>query len=638
MSKRDVLFSSNKYPIFIVCLAFILTACGGGGGGGDGVDVTDEPTQPFPSVVRYIAGSPADFGGSGVDVALEGGGSVHAGFYLEGSYAKDTRAYTLEAHNVPRINLIPSGLPYSLIHSTGFGILIDKPLQWVRGMHLTAGQFHTVPGDPVNVTVTTDAGGSGQPGVDIEGPISGTTPGTTSLTWSQLDGVLSDVTSDPSAWPSYVVEAAFSFQVIRWVYDQIQLGMDGIEFVTLNDPALTAAGSGVGIDHSCDLFPYNGSAGDFHFTWNDGPGETANALGANDNFTVEFHDCWTDEPGQADLWARSGTGNLLGFWDDPAVIALGFDPMVLKNVVETATFQNGATASLGDTVTINTFGMNGQEGFRLVTQPDTSASINLTNAVDVASAAVSSLLLPRQVGDLSLGLLAGLVADPSYNLCDISGTATVTPTPTASTTVPASFDVSFAACQRDPTDSVTLNGTVTLKAENVTGGTLAALSSNDYTASLSIDPIAVQTVDSVGTSTLSGGNHFTRTAAAGDFSETSESLANGLSVSEGGVTLLLQPYGVASTLATSGAYTFGKAGDTMAVKASDQAGAFTVSVVQAVQGSDPTAPISGKLRIVALDGSNLTVTVTNGSVTLDLDTNGDGTIDDTLTSTWADLN
>jgi hypothetical protein len=74
------------------------------------------------------------------------------------------------------------------------------------------------------------------------------------------------------------------------------------------------------------------------------------------------------------------------------------------------------------------------------------------------------------------------------------------------------------------------------------------------------------------------------------------------------------------------------------VKASDQAGAFTVSVVQAVQGSDPTAPISGKLRIVALDGSNLTVTVTNGSVTLDLDTNGDGTIDDTLTSTWADLN
>ena len=48
MSKSNILFSLNKYPIFIVCLAFILTACGGGGGDGD-TSITPPNNPPPPS-------------------------------------------------------------------------------------------------------------------------------------------------------------------------------------------------------------------------------------------------------------------------------------------------------------------------------------------------------------------------------------------------------------------------------------------------------------------------------------------------------------------------------------------------------------------------------------------------------------
>lgn len=606
---------------------------GGGGGGGDGDGDTDDPAPPFPSVVKYTAGTPTDFSGSGVDIALEGGGTVHAGFYLEGSYAKTPRAYSLEPHTVPRINVTTSGLPYTLIYPN-FGILIEQTLQWERGKHPTAGQFRTVPAGTVRLTVTANAGGSGQPGVDIAWIDADVTLGSASLTWSQLDAVL----DDPEASDNYVVQAAFVYRVFQWVYDQIQLGMDGIEFVSLNDPALVAAGSGVGIDQSCDLFPYDGSTGYFHFTWSDGPGEQEDALGAGDNFATSYHDCWRDEPGQADVWVTSGGADLLGRWEDPATIALGYDSMVFHDVAETATSQAGVTPTLGDTITVNSFGIGGQEGFRLITEPDTSASINVTNAQDVAVAGVAALLLPRQVGDLSLGILSGFVADPSFLFCDMGGSMSISPTPTATTAVPATFAVSFTACQREPADPVTLDGSVTLNVESVSGGTMAALTTDDFSASLEVENIAMDLVDSVGSSNISGGSHFSRTAVAGDYTESSASVAGGLTIAEGGVTSLLQPYQLASTLATSGAYSLGAAGDTLTVSVSNLSGALTLTVLQPVQGTDLSAPVSGKLRIAALDGSTLTATVVSGNVTLELDSNGDGTVDDTLMTTWADLN
>jgi hypothetical protein len=611
--------------------ALALTGClGGGGGADDGGGATDEPSPPFPSVVRYSGGTPVDFSGSGVTITLGGGATVRMGFFLEGRYAKGTRAYTLDPHDVPRINVTTSGLPYALLYDP-FGLLVEQTVQWVRGAHPTAGQFRSVPAGTVRVTVTADVGGTGQPGVDVAWMDAGINLGTASLTWPELEGVL----DDPSAWDPFVVQAAFEYRVIRWVYDQIQLGMDGIEFITVHDPDLTAAGDGVGIDQACDTLPLAGTAGDLHVTWIDGPGEFAGALGGDDDFAAAYHDCWTDEPGPAGVWLRSGSADLLAYLEDPNQVVMGFDPMVLNGVVETATRQDGATA--GDTVTAGSFGFGGRAGFRLMTEPDTSAGINVTNAGDVAAGAVASVLLPPDVGNLGLGLLAGLAGDPSFDFCGLGGSVAVAPFPTASTPVPATFDVTFTACARDPADPATLDGTATLNVEGVTGGTLAALATDDHAAALTVADIAIDIADAAGTSTLVGGGRFERTVTAADAAELSTSVAGGLTVAEAGVTRLLQTYSVASARTGAGAYSLGAAGDTMTVVADALGGAVSITVLQPVQGTDPEAPVSGALEIAALDGSTLTLTVVNGAVTLDLDTDGDGAVDDTLTTTWTDL-
>ena len=630
---HSVLFYHKTILKIAVALFMVIFvwACGGGGGGGDDNDISDDPSPAFPSVVQYTAGSPVDFSGSGISLALEGGGTVDAGFFLEGRYVKRARTYTLASHAVARITVSAGELSYPLLYSD-FGIQIEQPLQWMRGMHPTAGQFRTVPGNTVRVTVTADAG-DGQPGVDIELIEFGEVTASNSLTWEAFDTVLSNSVE----WDDYIVMAAFEYQVIRWVYDQVQLGIDGIEFVTLNDAALSAAGSGGDIEQTCDLFPYNDLTGSLYFTWFDGPGEIADALGAGDSFEAEFDDCWTEEAGELGVWIRSGMAEFMSYWEDPATLTLGFQPVVLNDVVETATIGQGASLSLGDTVTVNSFGIGSQNGFNLITRPDTSSGINLTNAVDLAAMTVESLYLPPEVGNVTLGLLTGFVDDPSFELCDISGSVNIEPAPTSATAVPASFDVTFSDCRMDPADPVTINGTATLDVTSVTGGTLAALTGDDFSASLTIESLDVDSTDDVGTVNLTGGSRFARTAISGDYTETSQSVAGGLSSSEAGVTLTLQAYTVASTLDTVGQYSYGQVGDVMTVNVNDPSGTFSIAVIQPIEGSESSAPVSGELRIDALDGSTLTMTVNHGIVTLSLDTDGDGLIDDTLVRDWDDI-
>ena len=626
-----------KIAVALFMMIFVW-ACGGGGGGGDDNDITDDPSPAFPSVVQYTAGSPGDFSGSGISLALDGGGTVEAGFFLEGRYVKRTRTYTLAPHAVARITVTPGELPYPLLYpddpdTPNFGIQIEQPLQWMRGMYPSAGQFKKVPGNTVRVTVTADAGGMGQPGVDIEQIEFNEVVASTSLTWETFDSVLSNY----DEWDDYIVMAAFEYQVIRWVYDQVQLGIDGIEFVTLNDAVLSAAGSGGNIEQTCDLFPYNDQAGSLYFTWIDGPGEFADALGAGDSFAAEYDDCWTEEAGDAGVWIRSGSAEFESYWEDTSNLTLGFQPVVLNDVVETATIGQGASLSLGDTVTVNSFGIGDKGGFNLITQPDTSSGINLTNAVDLAAMAVESLYLPPEVGHVTLGLLTGFVDDPSFELCDISGSVNMVPAPTPATTVPESFEVTFSDCRMDPADPVTINGTTTLDVTTAAGGTLAALTGDDFSVSLTVNALDIDSTDDVGTVTLTGGSRFARIAESGDYTETSESVAGGLSSSEHGVILTLQAYTVASTLDTAGQYSYGHVGDVMTVNVNDPSGTFSIAVIQPIEGSESSSPVSGELRIDALDGSTLTMTVNHGIVTLSLDTDGDGLIDDTLVRDWDDI-
>jgi len=51
MTAGTALFSSNKYSIAVVCLAFILNGCGGGNGGSSGGAVTT--VDPWAACASY---------------------------------------------------------------------------------------------------------------------------------------------------------------------------------------------------------------------------------------------------------------------------------------------------------------------------------------------------------------------------------------------------------------------------------------------------------------------------------------------------------------------------------------------------------------------------------------------------------
>jgi hypothetical protein len=56
-----------------------------------------------------------------------------------------------------------------------------------------------------------------------------------------------------------------------------------------------------------------------------------------------------------------------------------------------------------------------------------------------------------------------------------------------------------------------------------------------------------------------------------------------------------------------------------------------------ISGANDAEPDSGALLIEAQDGSRLTLTIQNGDVDLAVDTDGDGTDDGTISTSWTDL-
>lgn len=65
---------------------------------------------------------------------------------------------------------------------------------------------------------------------------------------------------------------------------------------------------------------------------------------------------------------------------------------------------------------------------------------------------------------------------------------------------------------------------------------------------------------------------------------------------------------------------------------------FDVRTTQAfVAPRGATRPTSGVAKVTGANGSNATITVVSGGVRLDVDTNGDGTVDSTQSLTWAQL-
>jgi hypothetical protein len=57
-------------------------------------------------------------------------------------------------------------------------------------------------------------------------------------------------------------------------------------------------------------------------------------------------------------------------------------------------------------------------------------------------------------------------------------------------------------------------------------------------------------------------------------------------------------------------------------------------VLQPISGNQGSEPASGSFRMTASDSSQLTTTITPGVAALAIDTNADGIVDGTISSTW----
>ena len=621
------MIKKNSYSLLNYFLFAVIIFAAGCGGGGDGDDAVDDSPPPLPSKVTYSAGAAGNL--AGVTLSFEDGSSAIVGFQLLGTYEKESKGYTLFHSDFHQIEVTPADLAITLLRDP-FIIRIDETLVWSYGHNPTAGSF--IAGD-IHIAVNNNVGDSNQPGVDLWY----FDLKSSSLTWEQFKTVLNNT----DAYEPYQIQAAYAYFVLQAVYDQVHIGVTGIEFITVRDADLKAAGSGVAVTDKCDEYPFTGTQGDYAFTWTDGPGEHPGQLGSGDNFSIDFNDCWYDDStNTSDILIEKGGVLFNGYWEDINGAFYGFPETVMTNIVTTHTEEDASGIPKPvSTVTANSFGADDINGFGLFLTPDTSGTINLTNISSMAETVIEAMTLPREVGDFTIEILLNVVdgGDPN-DLCNAGGSALYTLTPN---TFPVAaghvMTMTFNNCiETSGTETLTYNGTYTLTIDSLTGTLSAA---TDYTVTSTVDPINVQSTDDVGTSSITGGMRFIRAASSGNFTETSESLSTTpLSIEDAGVTASLLSFSTSSTKTAVDAYTLGASGELLTISRSDYADNFTLSINQPIQGVGTTAPVSGNLDLTAADNSELSINIVNGVVNMEIDTDGDGNPDSTLVRNWDDLN
>ena len=328
------------------------------------------------------------------------------------------------------------------------------------------------------------------------------------------------------------------------------------------------------------------------------------------------------------------------YMEDQASAILGFSE-IMPNVWTTKTVENESGIPMPvSNILVGYLNTDTGSGFNLFLTPDTSTTINLANITKLAESAIIALTLPGETGAFALDQLVNVADGGQPNeLCTVEGTASyVLIPPSLPVLAGHSMTAVFDNCVgiNAESEQLTYNGFYTLRVDSLSG----TLSENlDYNVTTTLSELNMTITDNAATSIYNGGMRFIRSANAGDFTDTSESASTTpLSVNEEGTTLTLSEFSISSVLSASGAYSIGAAGETVNIHHSDFADVLTLTINQPVQGVSLSAPNSGNLEITAIDGSTLSLIINSqGLVTLELDTDGDGNVDDSLIRDWDDL-
>lgn len=267
---------------------------------------------------------------------------------------------------------------------------------------------------------------------------------------------------------------------------------------------------------------------------------------------------------------------------------------------------------------------------------ETSGLITMANARLIAAAAAEMITLPIQVGSFPLDLFIDtLNGIPVGDLCDAGGTYSWNKSPVAPVAAGDEYVLAFSACKNDPSgdDPSTYNGTIAFQVSAVTGD----ITGDGYDIRVKIGPVDFAFTDDVGDSAIKGGMAYSRISAGGDFAERVESDGKNLSFEDDTGPETLTQIDMNATRNRNGNFSIGNPGQYAIIDTALIAGPLIVTIQTTISGAEADEPEQGKLRVAAQDGSYLIMTVADGDVTVEVDTDNDGVIDGTFSAEWMDL-
>lgn len=302
----------------------------------------------------------------------------------------------------------------------------------------------------------------------------------------------------------------------------------------------------------------------------------------------------------------------------------------------------------------------GGGGNNSVASPDPSLSINSNNAMLVAKVSYESALASGALGSLSgTGLLVGnppggvakldnafakasktgagqsQVPIPAETLpCAISGTVTVSgeiADPITPTLSPGDFfDIDYDACDEGIGDVT--DGGLRLDINSFSGDFLNQLFEMNVTLTLTMFQVTTgqDVVNSHGDATVTLNTLESPTVSTSLSGQSMRIDANAASD-------LLTNYMSASTVNTGQAptpYTMSASGT---LDSTQLSGIISYSTPVIFAGFDSDYPSSGEFLVSGSGSSLRLIAIDNVNVNIELDTNGDGTVDETLQTTWAEL-
>jgi len=258
--------------------------------------------------------------------------------------------------------------------------------------------------------------------------------------------------------------------------------------------------------------------------------------------------------------------------------------------------------------------------------PAVSGKINFGNAMLVAGRGAGAPLLTREFAAFGLDRL--FIERPlPADLCTGGGTYTPVSAPVLAG---SQYSITFTECVVNGDDPLTINGSMSVSVDQLSG---AFAKGGTYNVGLTYYDIALESEDDGGLTDFMGRLRLDRSAAGSLSTEKAVFTSFGI-VEE--TTLQVLRSGSIDYQVNNTAFTM-KSEDGVAFQLVGVVdGDLNLTIVDPVSGS-AFEPNAGRMRIEADDGSSAVVAIKDGSVSIEIDTDGDGVVDGILGSTWEDL-